>query len=60
MTDHFRLSATPEDVDYTPERRLDRPPLVRFFQGTWILEHHNVLITGPAGVGKIFSCGPVR
>ncbi len=51
---HFRVSATPEDVDYTPERRLDRPLLARLFQGAWILEHHNVLITGPAGVGKTF------
>ncbi len=51
---HFRLDASPEDLDYKAVRGLERGVMARLFQSAWVSEHHNILITGPAGVGKTF------
>ena len=50
----LRQSACLEDVDYKVSRGLDRATLARLGTGQWMREHHNVLITGPAGVGKSY------
>jgi DNA replication protein DnaC len=50
----FKLDAVIEDVDYRHPRRLDRQ-LVRTLSGCdWVRLHHNLLVTGPCGVGKSF------
>lgn len=50
----LRQQACLEDVDTRTPRGLDRATLARLGTGQWLREHHNVLITGPAGVGKSY------
>lgn len=48
----LRQLAAVEDVDYRSPRGLDRALFQKLAGGQWIAEHHNLLITGPCGVGK--------
>jgi DNA replication protein DnaC len=41
-----------EDVDYRTPRRLDKAMFQLRASSRWIAEHHNVLVTGPCGIGK--------
>jgi DNA replication protein DnaC len=50
----LRQSACIEDIDYKHARGLDRLTMTRLATGQWLREHHNILITGPAGVGKSY------
>ncbi len=50
----LRQQACLEDVDTKAARGLDRATLARLGTGQWLRAHHNVLITGPAGVGKSY------
>lgn len=50
----LRQNACLEDVDYKHPRGLDRAMMARLATGQWLREHYNVLITGPAGVGKSY------
>jgi DNA replication protein DnaC len=50
----LRQNACIEDIDYKHARGLDRASMARLATGQWLREHHNVLITGPAGVGKSY------
>jgi len=43
-----------EDVEYAKERKLDKATLRQLATGRWIEAHHNVVITGPTGVGKTY------
>jgi DNA replication protein DnaC len=43
-----------EDLDYQPRRHLDRAVVRQLATCRWIADHQNVLITGPAGVGKTY------
>lgn len=43
-----------EDIDYKHQRGLDRPLVRSLSSSQWITSHHNLLITGPTGVGKSF------
>jgi DNA replication protein DnaC len=45
-------SASVEDVDYRTIRGLDRSVFLKLAGGDWIRAKHNLLITGPTGVGK--------
>jgi len=50
----FKLNASVEDIDYRHPRRLDRQ-LIRTLSGSdWVRLHHNLLVTGPCGVGKSY------
>jgi len=42
-----------EDLDYSG-RKLDRALIRQLATSRWVAEHHNVLITGPTGVGKSY------
>jgi len=43
-----------EDIDYNHPRGLDRTLVRTLSSSQWITSHHNLLITGPTGVGKSF------
>lgn len=45
-------TAALEDVDFTTPRGLVKEVVLTLGSGAWIREHHNVLVTGPAGIGK--------
>lgn len=45
------------DLDYSMPRGLVKSLMVSLSSCGWLLMHHNVVITGPAGIGKTFiSC----
>ncbi len=48
----LRHAACVEDVDYRAIRGLDRTLFLKLAMGDWIRERHNLLVTGPCGVGK--------
>lgn len=48
----LRQQACVEDIDYRTPRGLDRPLFAKLVEGRWIDDHANLLICGPAGVGK--------
>jgi DNA replication protein DnaC len=51
----LRLSqACVEDIDYPPERKLDKKTIRELATCQWVEAHHNVLITGKTGVGKSY------
>lgn len=50
----LRHQASVEDIDFRAPRGLDRSVVLSLSSCGFIREHLNVLITGPAGVGKSF------
>jgi DNA replication protein DnaC len=48
----LRLSACIEDIDYRHPRGLDQSLMTKLAACQWVYERHNVLITGPTGIGK--------
>ena len=48
----LRHAACVEDVDYRAIRGLDRALFLKLAAGDWIRARHNLLVTGPCGVGK--------
>jgi DNA replication protein DnaC len=48
----LRYPASLEDVDYTTPRGLQREVILSLGTGGWIRDHHNLLLTGPTGIGK--------
>lgn len=48
----LRHAATVEDIDYRHARGLDRTLMAQLAGCAWLGAHHNILITGPAGIGK--------
>ena len=53
----MRQAACLENLDLRTPRGLDRATVAALATGTWLKEHLNVLVVGPAGVGKSWiSC----
>ena len=50
----LREQAAIEDIDWRARRGLDKRQVLSLASCNWIKDHHNVLITGKAGVGKTF------
>ena len=46
-------SACVENIEYLPERKLDREQILRLASCTYLQEAHNVIILGATGAGKI-------
>ena len=45
-------SAAPEDIDWRVPRGLDRAAVASLAQAGWVGAGHNLVLTGPTGVGK--------
>ncbi|WP_319548598.1 IS21-like element helper ATPase IstB [Desulfogranum marinum] len=50
----LRQDAAIEDIDFRHPRGLDKSLVLRLADCQWVKEHHNLIITGPTGVGKSF------
>jgi DNA replication protein DnaC len=50
----FPISAAIEDVDFSPERNLERHQILELSQCLWIEKARNILISGATGTGKSF------
>ena len=48
----LRQSACLEDLDYRHPRGLAKALMTRLALCQWVRDRHNVLITGPTGIGK--------
>jgi DNA replication protein DnaC len=48
----LRHQGVMEDIDYRHPRGLDKSLLTKLATCQWVREHHNLLITGPTGIGK--------
>ncbi len=48
----LRHNGSIEDIDYRHPRGLDKSLLTKLATCQWVREHHNLLITGPTGIGK--------
>ena len=48
----LRQAACIEDIDYRHPRGLDKALMLRLATCQWVREHHNLLLTGPTGIGK--------
>lgn len=45
-------SACIEDIEYHPDRHLDKELMTRLSTGQYILNHHNIILMGASGNGK--------
>ncbi len=50
----LRHSASIEDIDFRTQRGLDRSIIMGFTSPHWVDAHHNILVTGPTGIGKSY------
>jgi DNA replication protein DnaC len=50
----LKQNASLEDLDYSHPRKLDAGLVRSLASCDWVREHHNLIITGPTGVGKTF------
>lgn len=48
----LKYNACPEDIDFRATRGLDRASIVSLLECQFISQNQNILVTGPAGLGK--------
>jgi DNA replication protein DnaC len=51
----FRQPATIEDLDCSAKRGLERRQVLQLATGEWIVQHLNLVVSGPTGVGKTYA-----
>ena len=52
---NFRnASASIEDIEYHPDRNLDKNLILKLASGTYLEEHHNIILMGASGNGKTY------
>ena len=56
QTAKLRYPASLEAVDFTRARQLNCQQVLTLGTCAWIAERHNLIITGPCGIGKSFLC----
>ena len=57
----LRYPASLEDVNFKARRNLDRQQFLALGSCTWISQHHNLILTGPTGIGKSYlACALVE
>jgi DNA replication protein DnaC len=54
QTARLKQPATVEDLDFHTPRGLDKAALLALAECNFIKSHHNLIITGPTGVGKSY------
>jgi DNA replication protein DnaC len=52
----LKMPAVMEDINYRHVRQLDRSMIRSLANCDWVRRHHNVIISGPAGIGKTYIC----
>ncbi len=50
----LRQQASMEDIDYRTGRGLDKALMLQLASCDWVRRHHNIVVTGPTGVGKSY------
>ena len=50
----LKQPASIENIDFDAKRNIKRAQIMELAQCTWIQKKHNLIITGPTGVGKSF------
>jgi len=50
----MRYAASVEDVDFRAPRALDRAHFLSLATCAWLQERHNLILTGPTGIGKSY------
>jgi DNA replication protein DnaC len=50
----LRYPAAVEDIDFRSPRGLNRAAVLDLAGAGWVTRHHNLVVTGPTGVGKSF------
>ncbi|MGH7744539.1 MAG: IS21-like element helper ATPase IstB [Candidatus Dormibacteria bacterium] len=50
----LRHAACVEDLDFRAPRGLDRSVVAHLANSSWVANSHNVIVTGPTGVGKSY------
>jgi DNA replication protein DnaC len=50
----LQISATVEDINFETSRKLSQPHILELAQLNWVKRAHQLIISGPTGVGKTF------
>lgn len=50
----LKCKAQLEDVDFTARRGLEKGSFLELAACSWVARHHNLILTGPTGVGKTY------
>ena len=52
----LKKQASIENINYRHTRQLERSMIQSLASCDWIRQHHNVVISGPSGIGKTYIC----